>query len=200
MVTSVPPLGLRRNILEKVLGNNHEAIRQFELLFAIVNGAATNTDIVTPTETGTALSSAQAALALIDVLSAAVEGLATAPENVSIFPADDVAPVGQPAGFGPQIQDEVPTAGFNITVTSLGVDVWLLLRPAGTLATGTVTLPPAAQCNDGQVVQVTSTQIITALTVDGNGATVSGAPLTIGADGTFSLKYRQPLATWYRIV
>jgi len=90
-----------------------------------------------------------------------------------------------------------PIAGFNQVLAASSKSVWLLLTPAGTLATGTVTLPPVADCFDGQEVLVTSTEAITALTVAGNGATVSGAPAALAADGFFKLRYNLLLTTWY---
>lgn len=92
-----------------------------------------------------------------------------------------------------------PIAGFNQQLAASTKSIWLILTPAGTLATGTVTLPPVADCFDGQEVLVTSTQQITALTVAGNGATVNGAPSSIGANGAFRLRYNTLLTTWYMI-
>lgn len=90
-----------------------------------------------------------------------------------------------------------PIAGFNQVLAASSKSVWLLLTPAGTLATGTVTLPPVADCFDGQEVLVTSTEAITTLIVAGNGATVSGAPAALAADGFFKLRYNLLLTTWY---
>lgn len=90
-----------------------------------------------------------------------------------------------------------PIAGFNQQLAAAADSIWLLLTPAGTLATGTVTLPPVADLYDGQEVLVTSTAEITSLTVAGNGATVSGAPAALAADGFFRLRYNLLLTTWY---
>lgn len=90
-----------------------------------------------------------------------------------------------------------PIAGFNQQLASSSSNIWLLLTPAGTLATGTITLPAVADLFDGQEVLVTSTQQITALTVAGNGATVSGAPALLGANSAFRLRYNLLLTTWY---
>jgi hypothetical protein len=100
-------------------------------------------------------------------------------------------------------QVETPAAtGFNVTVTSVvtGVtyDVWLLLKPTGAFATGTITLPAVGTCVDQQVVTVSCTQQVNALTVAGNGATVAGAPGVLSADSTFKLRYNLASTTWHR--
>lgn len=90
----------------------------------------------------------------------------------------------------------VPLTGFTKTVSNT-TNV-LVLEPAGTLATGTVTMPASPVNN--QVVRISSTQIITALTVSPNtGQTVKGAPTTIAANGAVGWVYRQSNTTWYRI-
>ena len=90
-----------------------------------------------------------------------------------------------------------PIAGFNQVLAASTKSIWLILTPAGTLATGTVTLPPIADCFDGQMVLVTSTEPITALTVAGNGATVNGAPGALATDGFFELRYNTLLLSWF---
>ena len=96
-------------------------------------------------------------------------------------------------------QPVAPSAtGFNITVTDTGADIWLLMRPLATYATGTITLPAAAA--DGQEVLVNSTQIVTALTVDGNGAVgVEGEPSALTANGFFRMRYDGTTSIWYRV-
>ena len=93
-----------------------------------------------------------------------------------------------------------PGTGFNVAVTNNGNNGWLLLQPAGTLATGTITLPLNTVAADGQELTVTTTQQITALTIGLNGATaVFGAPLSLGADDFFKLRFYQTTNSWYRI-
>lgn len=99
-------------------------------------------------------------------------------------------------------QRAAPNAtGFSVTVSPAesGADVWLLLTPAAGYAAGTVVLPPVAECQDGQELQVTSTQAVTALTVSGNGATVNGAPTALTANAFFKLRFDQVLQAWFRI-
>lgn len=87
------------------------------------------------------------------------------------------------------------TTGFNVVV--LLADTWMILTPTGTLAAGTITLPAV---RDGQQwVQVSTTQAVTALTVGGAGASVSGAPTTLAAGGFFTLAYDETTNTWYRV-
>ena len=94
----------------------------------------------------------------------------------------------------------VPTNGFTETVTDDGLSRWLLLRPAGTLATGTIVLPSNSNATDGQEILVTTTQEITALTVSGNGATeVNGEPSTLTAGDKFTLRFNSLTDSWYAI-
>ena len=94
-----------------------------------------------------------------------------------------------------------PGAGFNITVpTPVAEQQWMLIQPAGTLATGTVTLPLNTGVPDGTEVLITSTQTITAFTIALNGAAAifgNVSTLTAGA----AVRYRYYLATnsWYNI-
>jgi hypothetical protein len=95
----------------------------------------------------------------------------------------------------------VPTTGFSIGVpTPVAQQQWMLLQPAGTLATGTITLPLNTATPDGTEVLITSTQIITALTIGLNGAAAAnGAPTTLTANGFARLRFVQATNSWYRI-
>ena len=97
-------------------------------------------------------------------------------------------------------QYEAPSAtGFTVTVTDSSASAWLLLTPAGAYANGTIILPAVANCVDRQEILVTSTQAITALVVDGNGATVTGGPSTMAQNGFFTLRFDTVASTWYRV-
>ena len=101
-------------------------------------------------------------------------------------------------------QYSAPSAtGFSVTIgspiDSVPVDIWLILTPTGGFAAGTIVLPAVATCVDHQEVLVNCTQVVTALTVDGNGATVTGAPTTLSANGFFKLKFNAINTTWYRV-
>lgn len=80
-----------------------------------------------------------------------------------------------------------------------GDSMWLLVTPAAGYATGTITLPLAATCQDGQETLVSCTQAVTALTVAGNGSTVNGAPTTLAANAFFRLRFDGVFKAWYRV-
>jgi len=95
----------------------------------------------------------------------------------------------------------VPGTGFNVTVpTPVSQGQWMLLQPATSLASGTVTLPLNTGVPDGTTVLITTTQDITTFSVALNGATaIFGAPTTLLATEFFTLRFYQPTNTWYRI-
>ena len=94
-----------------------------------------------------------------------------------------------------------PGTGFNLAVpTPVAQQQWMLIQPAGTLATGTVTLPLNTQTPDGTEVLVTTTQQITAFTLGLNGATAAyGDPTTLAAEDFFRMRFVQATNSWYRI-
>jgi hypothetical protein len=94
-----------------------------------------------------------------------------------------------------------PGTGFNIALpTPVSQQQWALIQPAGTLATGTVTLPLNTATPDGTEVLITSTQIITTLTMALNGATaVFGSPTTLAAGGFARLRWYAATNSWYRV-
>ena len=94
-----------------------------------------------------------------------------------------------------------PGTGFNITVpTPVSEQQWMVIQPAGTLATGTITLPLNTGTPDGTQVLVTTTQIITAFTLALNGAASAfGAPATLAANASFTMRFYQATNSWYRI-
>jgi hypothetical protein len=95
----------------------------------------------------------------------------------------------------------VPGSGFNITVpTPVSNDQWMLLQPAGTLATGTITLPLNTGVPDGTTVIISSTQEITSLTIALNGAAaIYGAVTTLAAGAATEIRYYQPTNSWYAL-
>lgn len=94
-----------------------------------------------------------------------------------------------------------PGTGFNLAVpTPVADQQWMLIQPAGTLATGTVTLPLNTQTPDGTEVLITTTQQITAFTLGANGASaVYGDPATLAAEDFFRMRFVQATNSWYRI-
>ena len=95
----------------------------------------------------------------------------------------------------------VPGNGFNITVpTPVAEQQWMLLQPAGTLATGTITLPLNTGVPDGTTVIISSTQEITSLTIALNGAAaIYGAVTTLAAGAATEIRYYQPTNSWYAL-
>ena len=105
----------------------------------------------------------------------------------------------QKTGMGGAVIDalynyQVPLNGFSITVPD---DTFtLLLDPAGTLATGTVIMPPNPY--DGQFLRVKTSQQITAITISGNaGQSVIAAPTELLAGHFIEAQYRAVNTTWY---
>ena len=91
---------------------------------------------------------------------------------------------------------QTPTTGFSYTIIANAQGV--ILNPAGTLATGTVTMP--ASPSDGMTVTISTTQTITTLTLSGNtGQTVSNAVTTLSIGTAVSYYYRLSNTTWYRV-
>jgi hypothetical protein len=94
-----------------------------------------------------------------------------------------------------------PGTGFNITVpTPVSEQQWMLIQPASTLATGTVTLPLNTGVPDGTQVLITTTQEITAFTLALNGAAAGFAfPPSLAAGAGFTVRYYQATNSWYNI-
>lgn len=93
-----------------------------------------------------------------------------------------------------QYDYQVPTTGFSYTFAA-GTTV-LVMNPAGTLATGTITMPAAPV--DGMTISFSSTKTITALTVAGNtGQSIVGQPTYLIAGGAATFVYRLSNTTWY---
>lgn len=97
-------------------------------------------------------------------------------------------------------QYAAPSAsGFTVTLTDDADSKWLILTPVAGYAAGTIKLPAVANAVDKQEVLVNCTQVVTALTVDGNGATVTGAPTTLAANAFFRLRFDAVVDVWYRV-
>ena len=96
----------------------------------------------------------------------------------------------------------VPGTGFNVTVpTPVSEQQWMILQPAGTLTTGTITLPLNTGVPDGTQVLITSTQTITAFTIALNGASaIFGNVSTLTAGAAVCYRFYQATNSWYNIV
>lgn len=89
------------------------------------------------------------------------------------------------------VQYSVPTTGQTVVSDGSGA---MFLNPAGLLATLTVTLPSSPV--DGQTFEISSSQTITVLTV--NGGTVKGGITTILLNGWARWRYSVTAASWFR--
>lgn len=104
------------------------------------------------------------------------------------------------AGDGKIIQYAGPTStGFSVTINNSSASVWLVLTPNATMAAGTIVLPDVANCVESQEIIVSSSQTVTALTINLNGALGVGTPTTISSGGFFTLRFEPILKTWYRV-
>lgn len=94
------------------------------------------------------------------------------------------------------------TNATNYTVSNLTGK--LILTPASTLTTTTLTLPAAADLLDGQSLELSSTATLTAVVITaGSGTSISNTPtaLTVSTTGAYGYKfiYRASNTTWYRL-
>lgn len=95
-------------------------------------------------------------------------------------------------------QYAAPSAtGFSVTI--LEQSTWLVLTPTAGFAAGTIVLPAQASVVDKQELLVNCTQAVTTLTINGNGATVTGAPTTLAANAFFRLRFDAVASVWYRV-
>ena len=129
-----------------------------------------------------------------DTRKAAMSVLQAYMQNNLTFPSV-AAGVSQ---FVPQYASPVAT-GFTVTLTSNSDNRWLILTPLAGYAAGTIVFPALANVVDNQEILVVSTQAIAALTINGNGATVIGAPAYVSANGGFRFKFNALGGIWYRL-
>lgn len=116
-------------------------------------------------------------------------------ETLAQVAAYVLALIGGAGGLVTQYASPSAT-GFTVNLGSVS-STWLILTPTGTFATGTLVLPPTPS-NQNEL-NISCTQIVTALTINGNGKTVTGAPTTLAANGFFRLRYDSVNQTWYRV-
>jgi hypothetical protein len=105
------------------------------------------------------------------------------------------------SGISYTTQYAAPSAtGFSVQITDDSDNTHLILTPVAGYAAGTLVLPAIGNVVDKQEVLFNSTQVVTTLTIDGNGAVaVTGAPTTLAANDFFRLKYDLTVQTWYRV-
>ena len=88
-----------------------------------------------------------------------------------------------------------PVTGFSITITD-GTQ-FLILNPAGNLASGTITLPAGPL--DGESLTISCTHNVTSLTLTpGAGQTIANTSSSLNAGVGISFLYRSANSTWYR--
>jgi len=101
-------------------------------------------------------------------------------------------------GFITQYSSPVAT-DFEITVGGIGQSTWLIVTPTTAGFEGEIVMPLAATVADQQELIVNTTQDITTITFDDNGATVYGAPSSMQAGDSFVLKFDLVMKFWYCI-
>jgi len=100
---------------------------------------------------------------------------------------------------GKVIQYSSPISGSTVAISGTNNSVWLVLTPISTVATLTILLPQGSGCVANQEILVNTTQTITALTVNLNGAVGGGVPTTLAANGFFTLRFEPVIQKWYRV-
>lgn len=95
------------------------------------------------------------------------------------------------------------STGFTVQIGDTTDNTHLILTPTASFASGTIVLPASGLSGvsiDKQQIMVNTTQSVTSLTIDGNGANaVTGAPSSMLANDSFILKYDLPSGTWYQV-
>lgn len=123
--------------------------------------------------------------------------------GTAMIPADTGLSQGQtpqtvliPAGLtGATSVANAPLTGATIAVPKNTAK--LMLKPAGTIATLTVTLPAAADIADGQTFGIWTSATVTALTVTpGSGTIVTPTITTVTAAAPIKLIYNQAALAW----
>lgn len=144
--------------------------------------------------------------------SLALAQVITVPVVQSLGPTDlvQVIPQGQPSAqsvyASPGSIAGVEAYSYQIPLTAFAITVpahvdFLYLNPAGTLATGALTMEPTP--SDGQRFCLQDTQTQTAITVSANtGQSLGGiaAPTALVANTRYCWFYNRPLASWIRFI
>jgi len=97
-------------------------------------------------------------------------------------------------------QYAAPSAtAFTIAILDNSNSAWLILTPTAGFAAGAIKLPSVANAKDRQELLVNCTQSVATLTIDANGAIVTGAPTSLAANGFFRLRFDIVAKVWYRV-
>lgn len=114
--------------------------------------------------------------------------------NAAVFNGGANARIIDAANYNtPNVQ--APTTGGTITLTNGWGFQLLVVNPAGTLAALTLALPSTPI--DGEILQITFTQAITALTV--SGGTLLGMPASVAAGFGSTWKYNATAGKWVQL-
>lgn len=132
---------------------------------------------------------------LILRINADVDGTLTGSRAV-YFGKPIVRPINFISDYGHAPQYVVATAGSTVFCRG-GADASLILNPAGTLATLTVTMPALPQ--NGDIQRITSSQAVTALTLT-SGKTVNGAATALVANVPVAYQFNSTANQWFKIV
>lgn len=97
------------------------------------------------------------------------------------------------------ITASVPISGDTLTYNTVGNSEFLVLSPAGVLATLTLTFPTNANSVVGQIIGVVSTQNITSLTVSSAGLTLTGPSITALTAKTPVFWQKISASNWVRV-
>lgn len=95
--------------------------------------------------------------------------------------------------------DSPSATGFTTRVTDNGDNIFLIMTPSAGYASGTIILPAVGNLVDKQEILIVVSEAVTALTINGNGATVNSAPTTLVADSFLRFRYDLLNTTWYLI-
>jgi len=92
-----------------------------------------------------------------------------------------------------------PLTGALMVMNQTSDNAWLVISPLGTIATATIQLPGIDSAIDGQVVQLTTTQTITAVTFSATGCAFSGVPANITALLPRRFRFCKVFNTWFLV-
>lgn len=99
--------------------------------------------------------------------------------------------------FPSTTQNFTPLTGTTVApVNNKGQTIAARITPAGTLANLTITFPPSPV--NGQVFEISCSQIVSSLTCDGGSSTVADPLSSIAAGGFASWRYSSTGTTWFR--
>lgn len=120
------------------------------------------------------------------------------PQNLDFpLPFNGGTPGGGQPNAIPVVITAAPATGATLTFNNNGADQTYNIEPAGALAALTVTFPSEATSRIGQIVRIFSTQVITALTL--NGATTIRNAATAAVANDVSSYQKVKANVWDRI-